>query len=287
MSKKRNKKRNVARKNRNRNQRRLLAEQLEDRRVLTTFTVDTISDEAFGGGDLAAETADGDGLSLREAIELANTTTVADTVEFDASVFTGGANSLIRLTQGSQLEITEAVTIDGSTGSDIVITGDSGDDDTLMSGSYITDVDSSAGSLSDNTRIFYVSDSDADTTLNGLTLTGGYTAESTGLGGGGALRSLADLTISDVSVTGNSTLGSNSSGGGVFSSGAVSLTDSEVNGNRTGSASSRGGGISGRGGVYLTNSTVSNNLTSGTNSRGGGIYGRNAPIELTNSTVSG
>ena len=39
---------------------------------MSTFTVTTANDEAFDGGDLAAETLDGGGLSLREAIGLAN-----------------------------------------------------------------------------------------------------------------------------------------------------------------------------------------------------------------------
>ena len=40
-------------------------------------------------------------LSLREAVDLANANQGDDTIAFDPSVFTGGNNSLIRLTQGT------------------------------------------------------------------------------------------------------------------------------------------------------------------------------------------
>ena len=61
---------------------------------MATFTVTTETDEAFDGGSLAAETADGGGLSLREAIGLANDAAGADMVDFADGVF------LIRLVQG-------------------------------------------------------------------------------------------------------------------------------------------------------------------------------------------
>jgi hypothetical protein len=47
---------------------------------VATFTVTTTADEAFGGGTLATEAADGTGLSLREAMGLANTSSGADTI---------------------------------------------------------------------------------------------------------------------------------------------------------------------------------------------------------------
>ena len=61
-------------------------------------------------------------LSLREAIGLANSSIGWDTITFDNRVFRGGAESLIRLTQG-ELVISETLTIDGSSGTEIVITG--------------------------------------------------------------------------------------------------------------------------------------------------------------------
>ena len=81
----------------------LRCEALEGRHLLTTLVVANHLDGALA--DLA-----GDGeLSLREAIEIANTGAtidgytsgdVADTIVFDPAAFTGGAASLIRLTAG-------------------------------------------------------------------------------------------------------------------------------------------------------------------------------------------
>ena len=101
-------------------------ETLEDRRMLATLTVGNSSD--LVDGDTSSITsliaAPGtDGITLREAITAANNTTGADTINFDSNVFTGGDNSLIRLVQG-ELEITDSLTIDASTATDVTITGD-------------------------------------------------------------------------------------------------------------------------------------------------------------------
>src|SRR4029079_2981251 len=91
---------------------------------MTTYTVTTLNDEGFGGGDLAAETADGGGLSLREAIALANANSGADDITF-AAALSGGT---IRLTLGTLQVTTAALTINGDLGNDgtpnITITGD-------------------------------------------------------------------------------------------------------------------------------------------------------------------
>ncbi|MEM7056035.1 MAG: choice-of-anchor Q domain-containing protein [Pseudomonadota bacterium] len=230
--------------------------------------------------------------SLREAIAFANSATDADndgedvdTVTFDASVFTGGANSLIRLLDGRIL-ITDAVSIDGSTGTNIVITGDAGNDDILVTGTYITDVAASTGYLYENGRIFNITDSDAATTINGLTLTGGYTYSSNI--DGGAIRSVADLTLTDTTIRGNGTRGDLSQGGGIFSTGDVTLTGSTVSENLTVGNSSEGGGIFTSGDLTVTNSTISSNATLGVSSDGGGVFSSDfADVVLVNSTVSG
>ena len=92
-------------------------ESLEDRHMLTTFIVDTNLDEAFGGGTLAAEAADGGGLSLREAIGLANANAGAtdgeiegDTIEF---ALTAG-NEAITLTLNTDLTINDDIAINGT-----------------------------------------------------------------------------------------------------------------------------------------------------------------------------
>lgn len=78
-----------------------------------------------------------------------------------------------------ELEITDTLTIDGSTGVDVTITGDALGDDELVDGTFITDVAASLGEspfgflLDDNSRVLNFSSSMGDLSLSGLTLTGG------------------------------------------------------------------------------------------------------------------
>ena len=254
-------------------------------------------------------------ISLREAIGFANASLagvnndgdadgdgfVADTVTFDASVFTGGDNSVIRLTQG-ELVISATLSIDGTSVGGVVITGDANDDDVTIGGSHITDVDASFGGedetasdlLDDNSRVLNFSGSTGDLTLTGLTITGG---RSTGLrdeGGGIFFGSDGELSLNNSTVSGNGTNGFGSVGGGIYTrSGTVSLVNSTLSGNSTSGRSSDGGGIYTRSGVVsLVNSTLSGNSTTGggnfsTQSNGGGIYNRYGAVSLVNSTLSG
>ena len=201
--------------------------------------------------------------SLREAVALANATPGADTITFASgagAAFAGDA--VIRLTQG-EIEITDALTIDGSTaGAAVVITGDRDGDDVRVAGTQITDVAASgAGLLDDNSRLFDITGAGAHTTLVGLTLTGGRTTGSND-GGGGIRIGDADLTLRDSTLSGNSTAGSNGDGGGIHSgSGDVTLRNTTLSGNSTASTFAEGGGIFSRGGaVTLENSTLSGRM---------------------------
>jgi Ca2+-binding RTX toxin-like protein len=217
-----------------------------------------------------------DGLtSLREAVLIANFEPGADTISFDASVFDGEAGDVIRLT-GGQIEITEALIIEGGAAGG-TITGDANGDDVTLAGG-ITDVAASgAARLADNSRIF---DATADLTINGLMLTGGRTMADNE--SGGAVRGMT-VTLTDSTVSGNSTTGDYSDGGGILGF-HLTLTNSTVSGNSTGGHFSVGGGVSG-GEVSLTNSTVSGNSTAGYGSGGGGVRG--FEVTLTNSIVLG
>lgn len=284
---------------------------------MATFIVTTKTDELNAGATVAAP--GGTGLSLREAVALANASAGADTITFDSTVFTGGDASFIRLTLG-EIGISGAVTIDGSTATGVTISGDKNGNDAVVAGTHITDVAASGGTLADNSRIFNISSTTAATTLDSLTLTGGHTTILGGGGIGGAVKSNADLTIIDSVISGNSTTGDfaiggaiygrtivtlngttvsdnstagvNAFGGGVYSSSTVILTDSTVSNNSTIGNASSGGGIAAitavgsAGTVTLTNSTVSNNSTATDDSEGGGIYS-NGSVTLTGSTVSG
>ena len=225
--------------------------------------------------------------SLREAINFANSQAGADTVTFDGAIFSGGANSLIRLTDG-EIVISDELTIDGGTATDLVISGDANGDDILQFGTFITDIvlgGDTASLLEDNSRIFSAS---ATTTLDSVTLTGGVT--DTNNSGGGAVNASGTLTIIDSIVSGNLTTGTASSGGGV-SAATLTLTGSTVSGNFTTGSSAHGGGVA-AGNATISNSTLSGNSTSGTNSNGGGLGGTaggNGTLTavLTNTTLSG
>ncbi|MFW5642318.1 MAG: choice-of-anchor Q domain-containing protein, partial [Roseicyclus sp.] len=225
--------------------------------------------------------------SLRQAIldanASANTGGDPDQIVFAASL----AGAAIRL--GSTLPtIIEALTIsgdvDGNGSADILITGDvDGDDATDARGVTLLATTAEAD-LADNVRLM---DATAALTLDGLILTGGRATSDSPVSGeaaGGAVRALGDLTLTNVTVAGNSTAGLFAWGGGVSGS-TVTLTNSTVRGNSTAGTNSQGGGIFGYETVTLTNSTVSGNSTAGDNSAGGGVSG--TIVTLTNSTVAG
>ena len=232
----------------------------------------------------------GDGISLREAITAANNTTGEDTITFEGSVFTGGNNSLIRLTQG-ELNITDSLSIDGTSVDGVVITGDANSDDVTVSGTNITDVGPSedASSLDDNSRVLNISETTGNLTVTRLTITGGRTTDNGEKGGGIRFDSSSTLSLIDSTVSGNSTQGFNSDGGGIYSSsGDVSLASSTLSGNNTFGSNSSGGGITtDAGNVSLLNSTFSENRVNGYYSSGGGINTSSGSVTLSNSVVRG
>ena len=190
-------------------------EALEDRRLLATVTVgnslDLVNGDTSSIASLIASPGV-DGISLREAISAANSTDGADTITFDPAVFTGGANSLIRLTDG-EFRITDSLTIDASAAIDVTITGDANGDD-ITNAAFITDLGESLGlsgflndPLDDNSRVF-VADRfgfGIDLTLAGLSLTGGVDDRFSSYDGGGAIHfdSPGQLTLTDTIVSGN------------------------------------------------------------------------------------
>ena len=82
---------------------------------MATFTVTTLADENDSGATTGSP--GGTGLSLREALTLANAAPTVDTIQFDAGLFDDAATDRIILTNG-ELAITDTVTIDGDTNGD-------------------------------------------------------------------------------------------------------------------------------------------------------------------------
>jgi hypothetical protein len=206
------------------------------------FVVTTLADEDFDNGDLAAETADGNGLSLREALGLANgDPTTADTITF-AAALTGGT---LFLAQGNgELEITtDGITIagdiDGNGTADITISADT------------------ASNANDATsRVFHIhnTEENAGTTisavLNGLIIQDGNVGE---IGGGIYVTSGNALTLSNSSVIANDAHGYD--GGGGIAGGPLSkiaLTNSNVTANNALGGLRNGGGISASTGAVIS-----------------------------------
>lgn len=224
-------------------------EVLEQRELLTTFTVTTPLDETVANASM----------SLREAINAANANPGADTIRFSS----GLAGQSILLTQG-ELVISDPVTITGLGATNTVI-------DAQL-----------------NSRVFNLDSGADDVTLDGLTIRGGRT-EIDGEAGAGILsQSFGTLTVKNSSINANATFGLFSQGGGIYSSiGAVTVINSTISGNTTSGNFAPGGGIAtNTGAITLVNATISNNVTGGANSSGGGIATFSGTVALTNTTIT-
>lgn len=251
---------------RNRYQFQLRLEALENRHLLATFTVDYPLDVMDPGDGL---------LTLREAVQAANTVPGADTINFDRSL----AGSTVLLTNG-EITISDLVTVNGSGRESLTVSGNN------------------------QSRVFHVTDfaASGDVIFRGLTITGGNQA-----GDGGGIVGYHSITIEDCALSGNTAsgnggalaVGSNTSGnpagliihnsvlsgntslgsgGGVFSAVDLSIHMSSFSGNV---ASFGGGGVASHGTTYITGSTVNNNAISGLSSHGGSGGGIAATGELT------
>ncbi|MEL7462999.1 MAG: choice-of-anchor Q domain-containing protein [Pseudomonadota bacterium] len=247
---------------------------------MAQFIVTTLTDE-FDGEENVANPA-GAGLSLREAVTLANLSSGADEI-----VFADGLEGVIRLTLG-QMNVSDDVTING--GNVITISGDADDDDTTDARG-VTDVDASAGRLDDNTRIFT---SISDLTLEGLTITGGRTEGNSLFSGfsnqGGAIHvdgAGNTLTIRSSTIAGNSTNGLNSEGGAIYADGDLIISDSTISGNVTQGERSFGGAIYAQSAVTITNTTIAYNETQGDRGYGGALFADGGYVAIYNSTIVG
>lgn len=211
------------------------------------FTVTTLNDSGPG--------------SLRQAVLDAEAAPGADRV-----LFQSGLTGTITLTSG-EINIGEGLEIVGP-------------------GANALTVDAS-GTPGD--RVFYASYFPMGETfsVSGLTLTGGSsdgTFRSSSYDSGGAIYAFdADLSLSKVVVSGNSTTGTGS-GGGVSANQNITVDSSTISGNN--SAGGEGGINTGGDRVTITNSTISGNHA--THDAGGlDIGSSDQPTLVQNSTISG
>lgn len=232
--------------------------------ALTPAPVQAATFTVTSGGD------SGSG-SLRAAIDSANANPDADTIVFDGV-------STVTLTS-DQLEITEDLTIDGGDGVTIQRSSEAG---------------------TPNFRIFAISGSETEVTLDSLTIENGASS------GGGIFNDNGDVRVTGSTISesvqngirnenGNVTItdsvirdngASITFGGGIFNiGGTVSVTGSTISGNKIVS-SGNGGGIANNGGdVTVTDSTISDNEAI---DGGGGIANYSGgTATVTNSTISG
>ena len=220
----------------------------------TTITVTTTQDEVKNDGYC----------SLREAIIAANTDKAPNSQPgecpagsgTDTIIVPAGTYTITRTDNGKEDS--------GSTG-DLNITSNmsiigAGAGETIISGVNFTD------------HIFEV---DGGTvTLSGMTIQGGNIQK----GDGGGVENLANLTLSNVIITGNQASGN---GGGVSnaSTGTLTITGSTINGN---TAAGNGGGVSNAGGALtILNSTINGNIAG---TAGGGVYQNGGTTLLNNVT---
>jgi hypothetical protein len=135
----------------------------------------------------------------------------------------------------------------------------------------------------DLSRVFYVN-SGVDATISDLTITGGKT---TGTNHGAGIYNAGDLTLDHVNVVDNHAYDSGQ-GGGLYALGSVTMVDSSFENN----TSFVGGGArvnaTSTNEISISNSTFANN-TSATSGGGLWIWGASnaAPVVITNSTFSG
>jgi len=199
-----------------------------------TFTVTNTNDSGAG--------------SLREAIALANADpTTADTIRF-GGVFTDGdfTNDTLTLTTGS-LPIAGNVTIDGSGGNPITISGNN------------------------STQVFRINS--GTVALNALTLINGRDF------GGGSISNQGTLTLNNSTLSGNSSIMGAS---GIYNFGTLSINNSTFSGNQGGG--SIAGAIFNEGSATLS---INNSTFSGNTGSTGAIFNGGTITYLSNSTFGG
>ncbi|MEX2457442.1 MAG: choice-of-anchor Q domain-containing protein, partial [Actinomycetota bacterium] len=223
-----------------------------------TIDVTTTDDELNADGDC----------SLREAIRAANINGPV------SGCPAGDGDDTIVLPAG-----TYDLTIAGA-GEDAALTGDLDVTDVLTiagAGAATTIVDAN-----DLDRVFQVIG--AATTFQDLTIRDG----STGLFGGGGIRSDSTLTLERTVVTSNTVTSDGNRGGGIHAGPNTTLIDSTVSDN---SGVNGGAGIQASGTLSLTDSTVSGNtevFTSASSEEGGaGINISSGTLTLLRSSVTG
>jgi hypothetical protein len=204
--------------------------------------------------------------SLREAVFITNSVGGPDTIDFAASL--AGKTILLNL---GELAITDSVGINWSGQPPLTIDA-SGSDPTP------------AQNNGDGSRIFRIDDGNnstfLDVAIRGLHLTGGDSGfGGSFFGGGGAITTSENLSLSACTISGNFARGS---GGGVSNAyGSLTIDRCTI----TGNSSEFGGGVSNfRGSLIISASTISGNT--GSSIGPGGIANSHSNLTIRDSQIS-
>lgn len=240
------------------------------------LVVTTLSDklDAFDGAT-----------SLREALVLANSSPDFSEITFDPTVFVPAQDNVIRLTEGT-LVLTTDMSINGDVDSDglpdVTISGDRlGDDATTLNnvGARITDVFANTNTA-DNVQVARIENT-ASVSLNGLTLTGGFTTQN---GGGLNAGYGSSLNLTNSSIAGN--YAQRAAGGlnnnGVASAFNVAFTQNSTGGDGGGLATRGANGSDANGTLFGANLTISGNYAA---QGAGGIVSGEAGIIVASTIV--
>ncbi len=284
-------KQNAARSSMKAWQRRLLEiERLEDRTVLSTFTVTNTQDSATG--------------SLRWAVAQANTNPGADSIVFDRSVF--GSPQTIALTSGAiTFTDTATTTVTGPGAGLVTVTANQLSNDFVVNAAASANLDTltitggrattGGGVYSQGTLVISNSLITGNTATTGkgggvdnssgvLTISNSVLSNNSAYLNGGGVDSLGDITLTNCTITGNSQTGSGGSGGGVGQyDGNVTISGCTISGN---TATSQGGlelDTAGQS-ATISNTTISNNTSTGSIGGIGLYYGL---YTLTQCTITG
>jgi hypothetical protein len=219
--------------------------------------------QASAGTITVTSTADSGANTLRQALNDAND---GDTIDFNLTY-----PATITLTSGELVVFNKSITISGPGANHLAVDGNA------------------------QSRVFYVNSVDGkNVTIDGLTITNGFSQYGGGIVNDGEYQDQTTLTITNCTVSGNS---AGIAGGGILTIGflggaTLTVTNCTVSGN---SAGVSGGGIfSGAGsGLSFSMVTISNSTVSGNSAGdGGGIYNNgagfsSAALTVSNSTISG
>jgi fibronectin-binding autotransporter adhesin len=227
---------------------------LEERQLLSTFTVTNTLDDGSVG-------------SLRYEIGLANAAGGTNTIAFNTDP-----------SQGTDFDTPQTITLAGTP-----LELSTADESATIAGPA-GGLTISGGGVS---RVFQV-DNGVTASISDLTITGGSTAEN-----GAGLYNSGTSALVDCTISGNTAVGGSvtNEGGGIFNSGTLSVTSSTIAYNQAAygyyyySATS-GGGIFNGGLLTVTGSTISNNSAAYPGG-GGGLENAGGTTTLTNTIVAG